>query len=136
MSNLLAISAAPGEPFILVMGSGLWPVEHVERHFRDLERELRAMRVRAGFARVLVDLAEAQVQTTEAAAMLNHWTGRIYRMRDEVAVVCTSTLLAMQLRRETKAYHRAIFPDRKAALAWLVSDKEAPVAAKAHVRSA
>jgi hypothetical protein len=124
MTNSLTISAKPGEPFILVTGKGLWTADHFDRHFRALDRELRAMRARAGFARVLVDLSGALVQTAEATAVMNHWTARIYGPRDEVAVICAATLQAMQIKRGPGNYQRMIFPDRKAALAWLLSDKQ------------
>jgi hypothetical protein len=128
MTNSLNISAAPGEPFILVTGKGLWTADQFDRHFRALDRELRAMRARAGHARVLVDLSGALVQTAEATAVMNHWTARIYSPRDEVAVVCATTLQAMQIKREARDYRRMIFPDKKAALAWLLSDKQAGAA--------
>ncbi len=55
--------------------------------------------------------------------MMNQWTGLIYRERDEVAVICGTTLLAMQIRREARIYLRATFPEKKAAIAWLLSGK-------------
>jgi len=135
MLNALSISAAASEPFILVTGQGLWSAEHFDRHFRNLDRELRAMRARAGHARVLVDLSDARVQTAEVAAVMNHWTARIYQPRDEVAVVCGTTLLSMQIRRETRDYQRMTFADKASALAWLLSD-EKPDARKSPARSA
>ncbi len=123
MQNTIGISVASGDPFILVMGHGLWTPTQFERHFHDLDRALRAMRARAGFARVLVDLSDSMVQTGETAAVMNHWTRRIYRTRDEVAVVSPSALLSMQVKREERIYRREVFPDRGAAVAWLLSDK-------------
>lgn len=123
MNDPLSFTGAPGDPFIQVTGTGLWSPADIERHFRDLDKVLRGMRARRGFARVLVDMSEANVQTSEGAAALDHWTGLAYRERDEIAVICTSTLLAMQTRRTAKIYHRAVFTDKEAAIAWLLSDK-------------
>ena len=135
MPNRLAISAGPAEPYILVTGYGLWTPQQFEQHFRDLDRALRTMRIRAGFGRVLVDLSLAHVQTAECAAVMSQWTGLIYRERDEVAVICGTTLLSMQIRREAKIYHRATFQEKKAAIAWLLSEK-APDGAGRPSRSA
>lgn len=126
MTNaLLSISADPGQPYIQVTGSGLWAAEDVERHFRSLDQALRVMRHRAGCARVLVDLSEAPVQTADAAELMDDWTARIYRENDQVAVVCGTTLLAMQIKRKTKGYRRETFPEKAAALAWLMADAPA-----------
>lgn len=122
MPNSLSIIATPGEPFILVQGCGLWSADAFEAHFRTLDRELRAMRIRRGFARVLVDLSDARVQTAEVAAVMNRWTARIYRPSDEVAVICGTTLLSMQIKREARIYQRTVFSDKAAAIAWLLSD--------------
>lgn len=129
MTNIITITAAQGDPFILVTGHGLWSADYFEQHFRALDRELRAMRVRNGFARVLVDLSGSLVQTTEAAAVMNHWTARIYRPKDEVAVICGTTLLTMQVRREARIYERRIFTEKAPAMAWLLSDKKSGAAA-------
>ena len=123
MNSPLSFTGAPGDPFIQVTGTGLWSPADIERHFRELDKLLRNMRVRQGFARALVDMSGAKVQTAESAAALDRWTGLIYRDRDEVAVVCTSTLLAMQTRRTAKIYRRAVFTDKGSAVAWLLSDK-------------
>ncbi len=130
MTNQLAISAAPGDPFILVTGIGLWSPNDVEAHFRALDKALRAMRARAGAARVLVDLSDALVQTAEAVAVMNQWTGRIYRARDQVALICGTTLLAMQIRREDKIYQRVLFQKKPEAIAWLLSDKRGAAPAR------
>lgn len=125
MNNALSFNAAPGDPFIQVTGTGLWSPTEIERHFRALDKVLRPIRTRHGFARLLIDMSEAKVQTADAAAALDRWTGLTYRERDEVAVICTSTLLAMQTRRTAKIYHRAVFTEKTAAIAWLLSDKTA-----------
>jgi hypothetical protein len=134
MNNALSFTAAPGEPFIQVTGIGLWSPPEIERHFRELDRALRSVRARRGFARLLIDMSEAKVQTVESAAALDRWTGLTYRERDEVAVICTSTLLAMQTRRTAKIYHRAVFTEKNSAVAWLLSDKS--TAASRPTRSA
>jgi len=127
MNNALSFNAAAGEPFIQVTGIGLWSPPEIERHFRELGKVLRAVRARHGFARLLIDMSDARVQTAESAAALDRWTGLTYRERDEVAVICTSTLLAMQTRRTTKIYRRAVFTEKNAAVAWLMSDKSPTV---------
>ncbi|MBO9574320.1 MAG: hypothetical protein J7494_01155 [Sphingobium sp.] len=131
MPNSLTISAEPGQLYILVTGSGLWTPDQVETHFRKLDGDLRVVRRRAGVARVLVDLGKAKVQTAEAAERMHHWTARIYRAGDQVAVICETALLAMQIKHQAKIYNRRIFPDREAAMAWLLSDTAPRVAESA-----
>jgi len=131
MPNSLSISANPGQPCILVTGKGLWTPDQIETHFRKLEADLHAMRKRAGAARVLVDLGEANVQTAEVAEQMHHWTARIYQARDRVAVICQTALLAMQIKHRVKVYNRRIFPDREAAMAWLLADASSRVAESA-----
>lgn len=125
MPNSLSISIPAGQAYILVTGSGLWTPDQVETHFGKLDRELRAMRARVGGARVLVDLRKAKVQTAEAAEKMKSWTGRIYRAEDQVAVICGTALLSMQIKHQAKVYNLRTFTDRQAATAWLLADASA-----------
>jgi hypothetical protein len=123
MPNSLSTSAAASAPYIHVTGSGMWTPQQLEQHFLALDRGLKAMRTRTGFARVLVELGEAKVQTAETAQIMQNWTARIYRETDQVAVICGTKLLAMQIRHQAKIRNLKTFADREAAVAWLLADQ-------------
>jgi hypothetical protein len=118
-----------------VTGSGMWSPELTERHFRNLDTALIAMRQRHGLGRTLVDLREASVQTAETAQMMKDWTNRIYRPVDRAAVVCGTALLGMQIRRAAQVHQLATFLDPTPALAWLLSDAPARVAQRTLARA-
>ena len=125
MPNSLTISAKAGAPYIEVKGHGLWHPQHAEQHFRDLDRDLKLMRSRTGLARVLVDLGNAKVQTSETADIMHRWTARIYRPDDQVAIVCASQLLAMQIKHRAKIDQMMTSRDRDEAIAWLLAQAKA-----------
>lgn len=131
MPNSLSISFTSDLPYIIVTGLGLWTPQQVDAHFRQLDRDLRLMRARYGAARVLVDLSKAKVQTAEAAELMHGWTGRIYRAEDQVAVICGTQLLAMQIKHQAKVYNLRTFPGQPAAIEWLLTDASARVAESA-----
>jgi len=126
MSNSIEINTTPNAPYILVEGEGMWTVDQVQRHFHDLERNIRAMRARCGTARVLADMRHAQVQTAEVVQVMISETARIYREHDRVAVIVATKLMAMQVKRSSTVHDRQTFEDHAQALAWLVSQIPAP----------
>lgn len=105
--------------FITVAGSGLWTPERTAEHFRDLERAVLAVRREGKQVRVLVDLRAASVQTAETAAIMQQWTGRIYKVADRVAVVCATALLAMQIKRAANIETLSTFHEIEPAKAWI-----------------
>ena len=127
MPNSLSISASVRQPYVTVTGKGFWTPASLEQHYRRLDRDLRAMRARAGSARVLVDLSEAAVQTAETAAVMQRWTASIYRETDQVAVICATQLLAMQVRRQAQIRNLKTFTGKQEAIAWLLDDGQAAV---------
>ena len=122
MPNSLSTSAAGRQPYVLVTGSGLWTPAELEQHFGDLDRKLQAMRAKIGFARVLVNLGDAKVQTAEAATVIRKWTAQIYGENDQVAVVCGTSLLALQIRHQARVRNLKTFSDRDLAIQWLLAD--------------
>ena len=122
MPNSLSISAAASQPFVTVTGAGLWSPDQLEKHFRELDHMLKTMRTHRGAARVLVDFGQAKVQTADAASVIKRWTARIYREQDQVAVVCGTSLLAMQMRHQAKVGNLKTFSDRDLAVEWLLAE--------------
>ena len=104
---------------IRVLGTGIWSAERAETHFRNLERAVKAVRLEHGKVNVLVDLREASVQPSETAAVIHDWTMRIYSEADRVAIVCATSLLALQMRRGVNIAPLATFHEIEAALRWL-----------------
>lgn len=127
MNNMLSFAVGPGRKYIRVTGSGLWTADQAETHFHKLGIALRKMRAELGRALVLVDLREALVQPAATTVAMTRETARIYEVRDRVAVVCATALLAMQIKRVAAVYDLATFTDCDAALAWLcMRDPQGP----------
>lgn len=104
---------------IRVIGTGIWSVERAETHFRNLDRAVQNVRQAHGKVNVLVDLRGAAVQPSETAAVIHDWTMRIYRAADRVAVVCATSLLALQMRRGVNIAPLATFHEIEPALRWI-----------------
>ena len=125
MAGQLSFSIDDQRGLIRAVGIGMWTPETTERHFQNLDTALRIMRRKHGLARTLIDLREAAVQTAETARCMKEGTARIYQPVDRAAVICSTQLLAMQIRRAAQVHQLATFTDVEAALEWLMSD--APV---------
>jgi hypothetical protein len=123
MNGNLSFEADFADGFVTVSGSGMWSAARAKAHFHDLERTVLKIRRDHGAVRVLVDLREASVQTADTAAVVHEWTTSIYRVADRVAVVCATSLLALQMKRAANIETLATFHEIAPAQKWVGSRK-------------
>lgn len=109
--------------YVAVHGAGYWTPAYVDTHFAELGELLARVR-RQKHVRVLVDLTQAAVQGEESAQRVSHWTARLYREGDRVAIVLASSLLKAQMRRVAIIADRELFLSRTAAMTWLLATPE------------
>ena len=119
MNDKLGFEVDHTSGLIHVIGTGIWTVERAETHFRNLDRAVQNVRRKHGKVNVLVDLRGAAVQPSETAAVIHEWTTRIYREADRIAVVCATSLLALQMRRGVNIAPLATFHEMEPALRWI-----------------
>lgn len=78
---------------------GFVSIDEVRAHFSHLTALLEEQRRCLGRARVIMDTSSAQTQSAEVAQLMRSGTGRIYADDDRVAVIATSSLLKVQIKR-------------------------------------
>ncbi|MDB5686111.1 MAG: hypothetical protein JWR77_700 [Rhizorhabdus sp.] len=113
----IAVDEATGR--IVVMGRGFWTPAATTEHFRLLEDVVARVRAQRGTVRVLVDLRTAPVQSTETSEIIQQATQRIYKPTDRLAIVRTSRLLDLQLKRAVDSNPIQTFATIDEAEAWL-----------------
>ena len=106
--------------YVAVQGTGYWSPAYLDAHFAELADILVRLRKQRK-VRVLVDLTQAAVQSAGTAERLSHWTSKIYREEDRVAIVLASSLIKAQMRRVAIIANRELFLSRTAAMTWLLT---------------
>lgn len=109
---------------VKVVGHGFWARDAIIEHFADLEKLVARVRARNGFVRAMIDLRAAPVQSTEISDIIRDATRRIYVENDRIAIVRTSRLLDLQLRRAVEVSPLRTFATVEEAVAWLDSAAE------------
>jgi hypothetical protein len=119
MSGALTFEMDDAANLVRVCGTGLWTPEQTLIHFLELHRAILGLRAVRRKVLVVVDLRAAAVQTAETAAAVRDGTARIYRDADYVAIVCSSALVAMQMKRAAQVPNLATFAELGEALDWM-----------------
>ena len=121
MSGELSFEMDHREGFIRVRGTGLWTAEQASVHFVKLRQAVEGLRAIRQPVLVLVDLSRAAVQPSDVAEAVSHGTARMYRDADFVALIASSVLLGMQMKRAAKVSNFAVFTEMDPALEWLAA---------------
>ena len=115
-----SIEASTG--IILVEGRGMWSDECAASHFAELSVLIDATRRQRGAVKVLIDLGAALVQASSTSTYIEKQAQSLYREHDRVAIVVSSRLLAMQMRRVGGRASYRHFDSRSDAHVWLSAD--------------
>ena len=110
----------PSTGIIIVEGRGLWSPEAADDHFEAMAALIRQARTKPHGVRVLIDLRAAAVQTTDTSRSIQDQSELLYEPQDWVAIVLSSSLLAMQMRRVSGAATYRHFNDPCEARSWLL----------------
>jgi hypothetical protein len=84
---------------LFVQGRYFFSVQEATDHFDELSAALTSMRLSGRRVRVLVDLRECPPQSAEVAGVIVQRTACMYLPSDRVAILVTSSILRLQLRR-------------------------------------
>lgn len=119
MADDFSIDVDCATGLVHVVGTGFWSPASITAHFNLLEQRLKAVRARHGMVRALIDLRNAPVQSPETASIIQQATTRIYRPEDRIAIVRSSLLLDLQMKRSVDASPLQTFTTIDEAKAWL-----------------
>jgi hypothetical protein len=117
----LSISLPDDQGIIKIQGHGLWSLDYLNQHFRELDAIIAQARRWNPDVLALVDLREAPVQSPEVAESINANTRRVYRDQDRIAIVVQSSLVKLQMKRVVDCAHVQIFISVSAAYTWLTA---------------
>ena len=106
---------------IRVIGRGQWSSEKVQRHFVDLGQLIAERRRAEAPVLVLVDVRDSLVQQAETVERIARAMTSVYQESDRVAVVVSSSLLKMQLKRLGNIAKVEFFVSMNAARTWLTA---------------
>jgi hypothetical protein len=91
----------------------------VERYMIALRSTVDMVRARGLPIRVLADVSRAVVRSPPTAAQQKAFNDKLYRDSDRVALIVTSSLLKMQIERNSVTNVQRSFADRVEAEQWL-----------------
>lgn len=117
----LSIALPDDQGIVKLHGSGVWSLDYLNQHFRELDAVIAQARRRNPNVLVLVDLRDAPVQSPEVAECINANTRRVYRNHDRIAIVVQSSLVKLQMKRVVDCAHVQIFISVAAAYTWLTA---------------
>lgn len=107
---------------VQVAGRGFWTLEMIDQHFDRLRAIIAGRRPKWQAVKVLVNIQEALVQPAEIIERIGIRTAQIYEPEDRVAIVVTSNLARMQMRRGVVRLQHEFFLKEYQAIAWLNAD--------------
>lgn len=119
----------PAGGILCVRVVGSWTLPEVERYAREARERFIAARQRAGFLRLLIDLSETDILSQTVIDPLAKAGMQYSHPDDRVALVVSSTLLKLQMRRMMGDAPAAIFASADEAAAWLASNESVVVPA-------
>lgn len=113
----IAFDLASGR--IELRGTGFWSVRQVSAHFAELSAIIGEIHAAGTTASVLVDLTEGVIQSPEVAHLIATNTARLYADGDAIAMLVSTSLAKMQMRRVLDPRFHDFFLSRSAAETWL-----------------
>ena len=103
---------------VRIRGQGFWSQELLDRHFAELRNVIAEARRHSSSLRVIVDLTKAGVQTAEISQSIEAFRNEAYGPEDRVAIVVSSSLVKLQLRRSLTRELTKFFISLNAAETW------------------
>lgn len=111
----------PATGIVGVSGHGAWSEAVVRHHFAELARLLQSIRARGEPVLVLVDLRAAEHQAPHIAALVEQLASTTHAPDDRVAIMASSSLVKLQMKRAAAQSQREFFLSMNAALTWLTA---------------
>lgn len=117
----LDLAVEPESRIVIVSGHGLWTASQLHAHLRDYQRLLGQLREPGSHVRVLVNLKDVGVQTSEVTQILASGTLHCHLDGDRIAMIVPGSLAKMQMRRILGTRFHEYFISEVAARLWLAS---------------
>ncbi|MDO7841319.1 hypothetical protein [Sphingomonas immobilis] len=119
--DLLTIDFDRASGITVVTGIGSWTPAYVDAHFAELRRQIEAQRLLGIAVQVVVDLRDADIQPQGTSERIAANAASSYREGDRVALVVSSSLAKMHMRRCAARRDFELFLSYNAALTWLTA---------------
>ncbi len=108
--------------FVLMVVEGFFDMDTLSRHFADNAAFVVRWRAMGRSIRVLIDATNLLPHSPEGQALVQQSTQQIYRPGDRVAVIVSSNLVKMQMRRAlSQGQIINFFVSEAAAMTWLMA---------------
>jgi hypothetical protein len=107
--------------FISITGTGFWSPAEIDDHFDELRDLIERMRTVRSDVRILVDLRESGAQSPETIVRISARIAAAYRDGDRIAMVLSSSLAKLQMKRAIQNLQHEMFVSPKAAEQWLMA---------------
>jgi hypothetical protein len=119
--DLLVIDFDRASGITVVTGVGSWTPAYVDAHFAELRRQVDAQRQLGIAVQVVVDLRDADIQPQGTSERIAANADNSYREGDRVAIVVSSSIAKMHMRRCAAKRNFELFLSYNAALTWLTA---------------
>lgn len=103
---------------VRIVGTGMWSPQDARAHFLEIEQALRPLRSAGMTLIFLVDMRKAVVQSQETAMAMRSGAMRMHKSTDIVAVVTSTMLHALQVKKVTSISRLATFSSMAEAATW------------------
>ncbi len=114
----LTISADPAFGVIRVLGVGFWTPTIIGDHFDELAFVMRPYRAAGVSVRMVVDLRKSGIQSQETIVRMQAGVKSVTRPGDRMAIVVSSSLAKIQMRRMIGGEQHEFFVSPGAAQTW------------------
>lgn len=118
----------PASGILCVRVAGMWTMPEVERYGREVGARFAAARAQAGALRLLIELSRTEILSQNLLAPLAEAGMRYSQPDDRVAMVVTSSLMKLQMKRMVGDTPVSIFVSEGAARTWLTAHDQTRVA--------
>lgn len=108
---------APGDLIVATL-AGFFNIPQVAAYATDIEALIERCSMSHGGYRILIDIVECAIQSQDVTAAFGRHVAGVPRSK-RVAVVTTSSIIRMQIRRIVGRPELAVFKDLSEARAWI-----------------
>jgi hypothetical protein len=106
---------------VRVIPEGIWTDEIMTRHFDELRSLFARSRAENGRVRVLSDMRGAGVQQQGITRRINDFADQYHEAHDRLAVIVSSSIVKLQIRRIVTKCPTEAFLSPSAAETWLLA---------------
>lgn len=106
---MLKVTYAIGDTWIDVAASGVWSPRDLERCYRELSVAINLMQSVGSPVRIIADLTQADIQSQNITDIVVQLTESLFSDKIRIAIVVSSVLMKLQIKRIVRGAQSAIF---------------------------